>query len=115
MRTQHPDRGKAFVGTCISAGMKNLDALIKMCDTAKPITHRTFRHHLDREQYQHLTRSLGYSAGRGGLTLPKDFHVGYYRSTYHQKPCVFLTHSAIEYIFVEPPFIEEVSHAHTED
>jgi hypothetical protein len=34
------------------------------------------------------------------LTLEKDWHVSYHRSTYQGKPCYFMVHSAIEYVFV---------------
>ena len=36
---------------------------------------------------------------RGGLRLKDDWHVGYFKSTYDGKPCYYIDHSRIEYIF----------------
>lgn len=35
------------------------------------------------------------------LTLKKDWHVSYHRSVFQGKPCYFMVHSAIEYVFVK--------------
>lgn len=36
-----------------------------------------------------------------GLSLGTDYHVRFFHSYYDGKPCVFVVHSAIEYIFTE--------------
>lgn len=32
--------------------------------------------------------------------MPHDWHVSYHRSMFRGKPCIYVRHSAIEYIFV---------------
>lgn len=74
-----------------------------MADTAKPITRRTFLTYIDRAELAQLERGLRYDTGheRGGLRMSRDWHVGYYRSTYQGRPCVYFDHSRIEHIFLE--------------
>lgn len=45
---------------------------------------------------------LGYERDRrNGLTLRQDKYVSYYSSVYGNKPCYYMVHSSIEYIWVE--------------
>jgi hypothetical protein len=83
---------------CIGSDGQSITA---MQEAARPITRRTFLAHADRADVIDLERSLSYDTGteRGGLRMSKDWHVGYYRSTYRGRPCVYFDHSHIEYIF----------------
>jgi hypothetical protein len=77
---------------------EDVELLIAMIDTAVDITYRTFFQHCDLEEARTL---LCYDKHwKQGLTLKKDWHVSYHRSTYNGKRCYFLCHSGIEYIFV---------------
>lgn len=82
---------------CIHA---NGDDVHKMVDQARPISLQTFRKYA--EGLEEIEQSLGYDTGsqRGGLRLSNDWAVGFYRSRYRNQPCVFMQHSAIEYIWV---------------
>ncbi len=108
MRKHQPVKRKEFLATCVSAGMQNVDALIEMIERARPITNGTFRRHLAPSEYQRIAQGLGYGQRPRDLKLHRDYHVGFYRSSYHSKPCVFLKHSAIEHIFVAPEDAQEI-------
>lgn len=51
---------------------------------------------------QAWAEQMGYSTNpgkSGALTLRKDWHVDYRRSTYNGVKCLYLVHSGIEYIW----------------
>ena len=53
------------------------------------------------EAEEKLEKSLGYAVGKeGGLHMKEDWAVSYHKSEFEDKPCVYFTWSAIEYIFV---------------
>lgn len=80
---------------CVNA---NGDDILEMVDKATQITYRTFCSHIKPEALKELIESLGYK--RLGLSLKKDWAVSFYKSKYKNKPCYYLVHSMIEYIFV---------------
>ena len=46
-------------------------------------------------------KSTGYAnTAKEGLTLKKDWHVRYHKSSYEGQECCYIVHSMIEYIFV---------------
>jgi hypothetical protein len=75
--------------------------LCDMIDGARTISRATFCKHVDRNEREDLERSLGYAInGRAGeLTIARDYHVSYHRSTLHGKRVYFFKHSAIEFVF----------------
>lgn len=99
---------------CVSA---NGDDITDMVDTAVDVTYEEFMRTVPIDQL--FVAGIGYDyywtpaqAIRAGvewhevarnkpLTLKKDWHVTYHRSTYQGKPCYFICHSAIEYVFVK--------------
>lgn len=87
-----------FVTNCVGSDGPSINA---MTDTARPITRRTFLRYVDRANLTEIERGLSYDTGteRGGLRMANDWHVGYYRSTYQGRPCVYFDHSRIEWIF----------------
>lgn len=86
-----------YVTNCTSAYGPHVTA---MCDAAREISRRTFLKHVDRSSLAELSLHLGYAAHpRQGLTMAGDYHVRYAKSRYRGRPCVFLTWSAIEYVF----------------
>lgn len=69
-----------------------------MVDAARSITFATFRRNC--AGVQDWARSMGYSiAGERGLHLKDDWAVSYHKSVYSGRPCYFIRHSAIEYIW----------------
>lgn len=87
--------------SCIESTYEKISTLT---EKAGPITYDTFCRKVNKQDWNELLQKLGYDTGtsqRGGLRIKDDWHVGYYSSTYEGKPCVYLEHSRIEYIFVE--------------
>ena len=78
-----------FETDCVSA---NGDDIIDMVDEAREITVATFLKHADVDPTE------------WGVDLRKDYHVRFYKSRYKGKPCYFLDHSSIEYVYVKPDF-----------
>ena len=85
---------KEFVTTCVGANGEDIQ---EMVDVGEEISYGEFAREVGVQNIQELSESLGY--GAGPLTLEKDYHVHYYRSTYQGRPCVFMDHSAIEHVF----------------
>jgi len=79
---------------CVNA---NGDDISEMVDRSRPITYRTFFKHVSKEEVLELFPVYG-----DGLTIKQDWAVQYARSRYQGRPCYYLIHSAIEYVFTEP-------------
>ena len=90
-----------FVTDCVSLSAKDAQALNEMCDNGRAISYATFRRNVDEEELRRLFPQYNWGHQRGGLRLSKDWHVGYYLSRFKGRPCAYLVHSAIEYIFQE--------------
>jgi hypothetical protein len=70
-----------------------------MVDQSRDITYRTFQKHA--KGLTDWAREMGYvrDPQHGGLSLKNDWHVSYHKSEYDGRPCYYLVHSAIEYIW----------------
>jgi hypothetical protein len=66
-----------------------------MVDNSREITSQTFFKHVDRKEVEDL---LGYDRH---LRISQDYYVQYFKSKYAGKPCYYVVHSAIEYIFIK--------------
>jgi hypothetical protein len=77
------------------------DAIIAMTEQAREVTYQTACRHL-KEALRDWAEGMGYATAprERGLRLKGDWHVRYYRSRYRGKPCFYVVHSAIEYVFV---------------
>jgi len=82
-----------------------------MTEQAREITWATFRQHVHWEEVRRVFpyysyRGEMYNPETGELTGPfhikDDWAVGFWKSTYDARPCYYITHSGIEYIFTEP-------------
>jgi hypothetical protein len=81
---------------CIESSYELISAMI---DQAKEVSLSVVRKHC--QEIEHWAKDMGYAKNsRSGLTLKNDWHVAYYKSFYDSKPCYFIRHSAIEYIWV---------------
>lgn len=86
-----------FCHSCVDS---DGDSIHAMKDASQDITREQFLKHVDRENLAWVEKSLGYAkTKKDGLVMADDWHVSYSRSTYRGQPCVYFTHSAIEYIF----------------
>lgn len=91
--------GATYVTCCVNS---TAELITPMVEQERQISRRTFLAHVDRESLRDVERSLSYDDHpRRGLTMAGDWHVGYYKSRYGGRPCVFFRHSHIEYIFQE--------------
>lgn len=88
-----------FIGNCAQL---DGEAISEMKHNSKTITRQTLIRKVGLEQLRRIEAELGYETHpRKGLTMAGDFHVGYDRSTYQGRACVYFTWSAFEYVFVK--------------
>jgi hypothetical protein len=85
-----------FEVACVQA---NGDDITEMVDSAREITYRTFFQYASRADVEGLFPFYDRTARHGGLSIKKDWHVRYFKSRYRGRPCYYLVHSAIEYVF----------------
>lgn len=89
--TRESNKPYKFIGSCVGLDGPDIN---KMMEEEKEITLKTMKRHCDLSSFEHV---LHY--GRD-FPLAKDWHISYHKSTYGGKPCYFLRHSAIEYVWV---------------
>jgi len=85
-----------FETTCVGAGMQGAEAITEMVDNAREVTWGTIKKHISANELKILTS--GYTTG---LRLQDDYTVSFWKSKYRGRPCYFIVHSAIEYVFVK--------------
>jgi len=84
-----------YFTNCIQSTAEAINAMV---DQAREITFSTFARRCD---YRGVAQHLGYAVGADtGLHLKDDALARYYKSVYRGRPCYYLQHSAIEYIFI---------------
>lgn len=85
----------SYLTCCVNSTAQLIDG---MTESAQPISLATFKRRVD---WWDWAESQGYSrTSREGLILAKDWHVAFFKSKYDGRPCYYVVHSAIEYIFV---------------
>lgn len=86
-----------YVGRCVELDGQDIT---DMTEKALTISRRTFAARVGQKNYQMLSERLGYTRHHlQGLTLARDYHVGYRRSKYRGKLCYYVVQSAIEHVF----------------
>lgn len=93
-----------YFNNCVNWDRSDVHAeggLCDMIDAARNITRRTFCARVDRLSREEQERGLGYAPHDPGavLTMKRDYHVSYHRSTLHGQRVYFFKHSAIEHVF----------------
>lgn len=88
-----------YLTCCVESTGAKIHAMI---DQAKEISYRTARRAIGGSEFDRWAKTMSYDIGseRGGLRIKDDWHVQYARSVYDGVPCVYVRHSAIEYIFI---------------
>lgn len=86
-----------FVINCVNAKGRDIEAMV---DNGRDVSYKTFFKHVSLDEVLGLLPWYAKDSRRG-LTIKNDWAVSYSRSRYRNRRCYFLTHSAIEYIFVE--------------
>jgi hypothetical protein len=95
-----------FAFNCV--GAPDVPALIECCESAKDITRKTFRSHVDTAQLREIELGFGYVPHPSqGLTMAGDYHVQYRRSKYKGRTCYYFVWSAFEYVFLPMQGMEE--------
>lgn len=82
---------------CVNSTAELINALT---ENARQITWTTFRRHVSWEHVRELFPFYSYR-GEDGLHIKDDWAVSFWKSCYDGRPCYYITHSAIEYIFTE--------------
>jgi len=91
------NRQYRFETDCVSSDAKSIN---DMCDMGKEVSYTTIKKYCDGLRQWEL--SMGYQPdGKKGLTLKNDYAVRFFKSKYRGKPCLFIMHSAIEYVWVK--------------
>jgi hypothetical protein len=81
-----------------------------MVSSASDISRGTFLKYVDRDEMRQIEDDLGYVRDpRRGLTMAKDYHVSYHRSTLRGCPAVYFDWSAIEFVFTDLNCVEKAS------
>lgn len=83
----------AFHTSCVSS---DYDSIAAMLESSEECDLSTMEENCDLDAFK---TSMMYDT-EDGLKLEFDWHVAYATGTYKGRPCYFLTHSAIEYIWV---------------
>ena len=89
--------GYHYLTNCIGA---EGDDIREMVEQAIEINYNTFLKYVSVEEVKNIFDY--YEWGRGnGLKLKDDYAVRYFKSVFKEKLCVYIKHSAIEYIYVK--------------
>jgi hypothetical protein len=91
--------GYHYVGNCTD--QHTAPHLEDMMDAAKRITYRTFVQAVGLDNVREVFRDYAWGHQRNDIRMKNDPYVYYYRSTFEGKPCYYVRHSGIEYIFVQ--------------
>lgn len=89
-----------YVGCCTQMEGGNVQRLNEMIANEQKITLRTFRQYAHPKAFAEILEALGYVRG-GKPSISGDHMVGFYKSQWQGRPCVFMRHSAIEHVFVK--------------
>jgi len=80
---------KNYIGCCVQLDGETISNMVQ---SAKEITYKTF--------CKYANPADVFPPEKQCPPLNKDWAVRFYKSFYDGKPCVFIDHSAIEYVFV---------------
>lgn len=88
---------KKYVTRCVEATNKQL---IPMVSNARQIDFDMFARAVDMAEVKRLFPQYNWNGNKSnGLRLKDDRYVSYWESRFMGKPCVYIEHSCIEYIF----------------
>ena len=83
---------KKYITNCVNSTSELIE---EMVDNSREIKYSTLLKHVSQKELDEIFPIYNGS----GLTLEKDYSTSYYKSKYNGKPCVYVEHSRIEYIF----------------
>jgi len=85
-----------YYTNCVNSTSDKINALI---DSSKNITYETFINHIDIHELKALFPFYGWN-NKKVLKMKDDYAISYSKGIYEGKKVYFLTHSCIEYIFI---------------
>ena len=86
------------------------ESITDMVDRARDITYETFCKHCD---INPIAQKMGYASGsERGLHLKDDRLVTFHKSRFQGKPCYYMQHSRIEYVFIRPEDLRSTPQTH---
>ena len=89
---------KKYITNCVNC--RSVNELHTMIEKAVKISFDSFIKDIDADELQSLFPDYNWKKGESnGLKLMDDWAVSYWKSKFRKKPCVFINHSSIEYIF----------------
>jgi hypothetical protein len=88
---------KEFHISCVEASAKYINAMV---DNSREISYQTLLRHVGFKHLMEIFPSYEQNGAGFGLRFKDDYAVSYYKSKYRGKPCVYVKHSAIEYVFI---------------
>ena len=89
------DKKYHYATNCVCSTAGNIS---RMIDTAHEISYATFRKYVN---WQEVSEIFGYALHpKKGLMLKNDWAASFYKGKYCGVPCVYMRHSAIEYVFL---------------
>lgn len=89
---------------------KEADAIDAMYDDESSAEYSDFVSEV--EDFEAFAATLGYN---DDLPLADDWHVGYHRSMYGGLPCLYMTHSECDFIFLRPADAKMLQEAFAQD
>lgn len=87
--------GYRFTIDCVSSCAADIGPMV---DQADEINFREFRRYVDQDE---IDRVFPFYLDVPGLSIDTDYHVTFWESEYRGRHCVFIVHSAIEYVFTK--------------
>ena len=87
-----------FLNSCVGWPREEVQELIDLVDSGRPISRETFKRRTEPEDRRDLERSLGY---RSGMKIEQDWHVRYFSGRLKGRRCYYMVHSAIEHVFAK--------------
>lgn len=91
-----------YTTNCTEMQGDDVDALIRLKETATEITYAEFMANVDNRQVRELFPNYDWRAQPQHLTLAKDYAVHFHRGSFKRRRCYYIDHSRIEYLFVLP-------------
>jgi hypothetical protein len=85
-----------YYGNCVGWNPSDLESLENLIDKEEEVTFAELTENVSQEELDEVFPMYEDCP----LTLEKDWHVRYFKSVLHGKPCYMVRHSAIEYVFI---------------
>jgi hypothetical protein len=85
-----------YYANCVHWNPSDLESLEHLIDVEEEVTYSELAANVSQSQLDVVFPMYEGSP----LTLEEDWHVRYFKSELHGKPCYMVRHSAIEYVFI---------------